>query len=382
MSIPNHVVNNNGTANAAAIPTPTRASSTTNANRGSLSSSSSSSSTAAAKGRFLVLVSKRFLALSLASCVLLAFAVGRTARMVLLVNPQQRFYDGPEYQKHVAQRQLLQQQQQQSSSGVGGSAGAVVDPTGSASQQQPSRGVAGTEAEKQQQCAGDVPDRDGHAAECAAPSARSQQPTEGDSERRGADEEGESGVPSGQHLLMDIQNVNEAFLNSEERLAGAMLNLVGECGLTMLSYRCHKMVPTRVSCAGFLSEGRFSIHTWPYEGVITLDLSTYGPASLLPFVPVAEKLFAIPRDSAKEGGEIADQPHIVWAQKFRGFYDDDESAEEVEVAERMDMNWFPVRNSFRICCQCRSSLSSNRAKNLSSHSSDREDDTLQETGTS
>ncbi|OEU21352.1 S-adenosylmethionine decarboxylase, partial [Fragilariopsis cylindrus CCMP1102] len=80
----------------------------------------------------------------------------------------------------------------------------------------------------------------------------------------------------GQHLLIDIENVDSAFLNSEERLANAMLDLINECGLTLLSYHCHKMVPMGVSCAGVLLESHVSFHTWPTEGVITIDLFTCG----------------------------------------------------------------------------------------------------------
>jgi hypothetical protein len=54
--------------------------------------------------------------------------------------------------------------------------------------------------------------------------------------------------PAGQHLLLDIQYVDSGFLNSELRLANAMLDLVNQCGLTLLSYHCHKLEPTGVSC--------------------------------------------------------------------------------------------------------------------------------------
>jgi hypothetical protein len=47
----------------------------------------------------------------------------------------------------------------------------------------------------------------------------------------------EEHLPSGQHLLIDIEDVDSHFLNSEERLASAMLELVNECDLTLLSYQ-------------------------------------------------------------------------------------------------------------------------------------------------
>ena len=45
-------------------------------------------------------------------------------------------------------------------------------------------------------------------------------------------------LPAGQHLLVDMKNVDPIFLNSEERLAEAMIQLVDESKLTLLSYHC------------------------------------------------------------------------------------------------------------------------------------------------
>lgn len=45
-------------------------------------------------------------------------------------------------------------------------------------------------------------------------------------------------LPAGQHLLVDIKNVDSEFLNSEQRLATAMVELITESQLTLLSYHC------------------------------------------------------------------------------------------------------------------------------------------------
>jgi S-adenosylmethionine decarboxylase proenzyme len=143
----------------------------------------------------------------------------------------------------------------------------------------------------------------------------------------------EEHLPSGQHLLVDIENVDPVFLNSEERLASAMLELVDKCGLTLLSYHCHQLKPSGVSCAGVLLESHVSFHTWPSNGVITLDLYTCGPNSLLPVVPVVEKLFAIVSSSFS----IREQaPKMIWAHKYRGF------GAHTDCAEITDMFHFPL----------------------------------------
>lgn len=141
----------------------------------------------------------------------------------------------------------------------------------------------------------------------------------GDSSSSSDDEEEESEhEPAGQHLLVDIEHVDGAFLNSKERLARAMMDLVNMSGLTMLSYHCHEMKPSGVSCAGVLLESHVSFHTWPAQGVITLDLFTCGDASLVPYVPVVEELFCIGKTPSAEG-EVVEPPHMLWSYKRRGF---------------------------------------------------------------
>jgi S-adenosylmethionine decarboxylase proenzyme len=119
-------------------------------------------------------------------------------------------------------------------------------------------------------------------------------------------------MPSGQHLLVDMKGVDADFLNSEERLSKAMVEVVNVSGLTLLSYHCHALSPTGVSCVGVLLESHISFHTWPKEGVITLDLFTCGSKPLLPAVQVVETLFGIP---AEEGGKVRSR----WSHELRGF---------------------------------------------------------------
>jgi S-adenosylmethionine decarboxylase proenzyme len=136
--------------------------------------------------------------------------------------------------------------------------------------------------------------------------------TEGEAD----DEEDEEHLPAGQHLLVDIDNIEADFLDSEERLATAMVELVNNSGLTLLSYHCHGLAPAGVSCAGVLLESHVSFHTWPAEGVITLDLFTCGCTSLLTSMKLIEDKFAIPRN-----GPDGEQPTVLWAYKRRGFKD-------------------------------------------------------------
>ena len=148
-------------------------------------------------------------------------------------------------------------------------------------------------------------------------------------------DENEEHLPAGQHLLVDIKNVDADFLNSEERLAEAMVEVVALSELTLLSYHCHGLIPEGVSCVGVLLESHISFHTWPDEGVITLDLFTCGSGLLVPVVPVIERLFGVPVEGAGEyhppegiadDGKYIPQeedyvppPRMVWSHYLRGF---------------------------------------------------------------
>jgi spermidine synthase len=92
-----------------------------------------------------------------------------------------------------------------------------------------------------------------------------------------------------------------------------MMEVVSESNLTLLSYHCHSLVPSGVSCVGVLLESHVSFHTWPEHGVITLDLFTCGSNPLVPVVPIIERLFGVPRNGDGK------PPHAVWSHKLRGF---------------------------------------------------------------
>eukprot|EP00571_Detonula_confervacea_P016753 CAMPEP_0172296894 /NCGR_PEP_ID=MMETSP1058-20130122/87_1 /TAXON_ID=83371 /ORGANISM="Detonula confervacea, Strain CCMP 353" /LENGTH=754 /DNA_ID=CAMNT_0013005969 /DNA_START=112 /DNA_END=2376 /DNA_ORIENTATION=- len=137
------------------------------------------------------------------------------------------------------------------------------------------------------------------------------------------DDSDELHLPAGQHLLVDIKDVDSAFLNSEERLATAMVELIKKSKLTLLSYHCHSLVPIGVSCAGVLLESHVAFHTWPKEGVITMDLFTCGGNPLIPVLSDIQDLFGVRRTPA-EGEDEQDipDPTMLWSHKLRGFRED------------------------------------------------------------
>lgn len=153
-----------------------------------------------------------------------------------------------------------------------------------------------------------------------------------DEDLKDDDEEESPHAPAGQHLLIDLQNVQAFFLNSRTQLAGALVQLIHESGLTLLSYHCHGLQPTGISCVGVLLESHLSLHTWPSEGVILLDVFTCGENELLPLLPKVKELFGPPAIKTED-------VLMKWAFKPRGFPRADEK-ETRNVDETTDMNQF------------------------------------------
>jgi S-adenosylmethionine decarboxylase proenzyme len=284
----------------------------------------------AQSSQFRVVVSFRFVTLSLLSCILLAFGVGRTARIVLLNSLKEKRSNSVQEKsssggQHIAQlpNPTLQDgktipQTFYTSRNFNTARSATII----------SRFLTG-DVKNVQQC-----EPDNYGDDVQTPDLSDQSGEENDDD---AFEEDEVHLPSGQHLLLDINHVDSAFLSSEERLAGAMLEIVYECGLTLLSYHCHGLEPSGVSCVGVLLESHVSFHTWPSHGVITLDLFTCGPSSLLPIFSKFQRLFSVP-SLALDQSIPANRPQSIWSYKLRGFSSDDPGTK----SERTDFFTFPI----------------------------------------
>lgn len=134
---------------------------------------------------------------------------------------------------------------------------------------------------------------------------------------------------AGQHLLVDIKGVDSDFLDSEERLSKAMVDAVIAGGLTMLSYHCHKLHPSGVSCVGVLLESHISFHTWPGDGVITLDLFTCGSNPLMPVIPKIEELFG-----------IGENTETQWSHELRGFRHDNDRSSSYHLDNENDLSFW------------------------------------------
>ncbi|GKY96752.1 hypothetical protein MPSEU_000634600 [Mayamaea pseudoterrestris] len=147
-------------------------------------------------------------------------------------------------------------------------------------------------------------------------------------------------MPAGQHLLIDMIQVDATLLASQQPLAHLLIELIRSSGLTMLSYHCHDILSggsnvaaangtstklAGVSCIGVLLESHVSIRTWPAHGVMVMDLFTCGEGDLRPLLPMIRNLFsqyATNKNETTSSGikDFQREPHILqWAYKMRGF---------------------------------------------------------------
>jgi len=245
---------------------------------------------------YKVLVSMKFVVMSLLASMLLAFAVGKAARHVLLGGPRNHSHlvrsdDYAFPSLTIKEGKMLPKTRYTSKN---------FDTSMSAS----SSSWLNTDRDANHRVVGDA--RECHAKENGNEHCSKEEEEE--------EEDDDDEHPSGEHLMVDIKHVSMAFLNSEQRLAQAMVDLVQEADLTLLSYHCHGLTPAGVSCVGVLLQNYVSFHTWPVEGVITFDLCVGGNIPILPLLPSIKRLFGVPRALP-----ITQEPEMRWAFMLRGF---------------------------------------------------------------
>ena len=88
----------------------------------------------------------------------------------------------------------------------------------------------------------------------------------------------------GEHLLIDIicddilnmkddiLNMNSNILNSLEKLEELSDKLIKICNLTKLSSIKHKFDPQGITLITMLSESHISMHTWPENNSVCIDI--------------------------------------------------------------------------------------------------------------
>lgn len=78
------------------------------------------------------------------------------------------------------------------------------------------------------------------------------------------------------HLLYDLWVDAPETLRWAPPLRRLLVEAARQCGATVLADRFHQFEPHGVTGILLLAESHVSIHTWPEEGLATLDVFTCG----------------------------------------------------------------------------------------------------------
>lgn len=76
----------------------------------------------------------------------------------------------------------------------------------------------------------------------------------------------------GHHLIVDIDNINNNKFYSNSFILKLCNDIIKSTNINVLKSLIHKFKPHGLTALYLLSESHFSIHTWPEEKKIRLDL--------------------------------------------------------------------------------------------------------------
>lgn len=76
----------------------------------------------------------------------------------------------------------------------------------------------------------------------------------------------------GHHLIVDIDNINNNKIYSNSFILKLCNDIIKSTNINVLKSLIHKFKPHGLTALYLLSESHFSIHTWPEEKKIRLDL--------------------------------------------------------------------------------------------------------------
>ena len=80
----------------------------------------------------------------------------------------------------------------------------------------------------------------------------------------------------GNHLLLEVYNVEHDLLNDGIALQEVMEQGIERAGMTILNIFQHCFCPQGLTIVIALAESHVSCHTWPEKGCIAIDVYTCG----------------------------------------------------------------------------------------------------------
>ena len=82
----------------------------------------------------------------------------------------------------------------------------------------------------------------------------------------------ESPIPLGIHYIVDIDNIKNKKKYSNEFIKDMCAKLLSKTGVNVLDEIHHEFEPQGFTALYLLSESHMSVHTWPENGKIRIDL--------------------------------------------------------------------------------------------------------------
>jgi S-adenosylmethionine decarboxylase len=86
----------------------------------------------------------------------------------------------------------------------------------------------------------------------------------------------ESTAKFGDHYLVDLYNCDAELIGAAKPTEEALLSAAKRCGSTIIEYHFHQFSPHGVSGVILIAESHFSVHTWPEDGFVAVDIFTSG----------------------------------------------------------------------------------------------------------
>ena len=80
----------------------------------------------------------------------------------------------------------------------------------------------------------------------------------------------------GRHLLLEMWDCNREILNDAEKVTQIMCDAANDAGATVVKSISHEFDLPGITAVAILSESHISVHTWPIEGYVAVDIFTCG----------------------------------------------------------------------------------------------------------
>jgi len=80
----------------------------------------------------------------------------------------------------------------------------------------------------------------------------------------------------GRHLLLEMWDCNREILEDSEKITQIICDAAGDAGATVVKSIHHEFNPPGITAVAILSESHISVHTWPIEGYVAVDIFTCG----------------------------------------------------------------------------------------------------------